>query len=210
MLLLVLGGAAAADPLDHLHGTASLEYEAGYASSTDGDTGLGLAGARLRGQAGGRWLQYRMGLDLRAGMTWPAGFAYDVDLYAGGLGVRLSRWSRFGIAGGVGASGATGTLDDGAEFPVEAMLELALGGRLRVIARGRAAWLAGADARTGGAPLSDELEGSLALRFGHRWHDWDFPTGNGYYLGGWVREASGVRMFGIVIGHSLDAGTDDR
>jgi hypothetical protein len=204
------------DDVDDIRGAASLEYEARYVHAYDDETatgeatGLGLAGARLRGQAGGDVLGYRIGIELHAGATAPAGFAYDVAFFPMGVGLRLGRWSRAGVVGGVGASGATGTMDDGASFPVEASLELALGGRLRVLARGRVTWLAGADARDDGArslSFGDELDASFAVRVGRRWMDYDFPTGSGYYLGVGYREAEGARMVGVVLGHSIDGGS---
>lgn len=194
-------------------GAASLEYEAGYVHTydRDGDSdapdGLALAGARLRGQIGKSFWGYRAGLDLRAGSTAPGGIAYDVDLYLAGIGLRLGQWSRLGVTTGVGASGATG-MDDGVQLPVEAMLEVAVGGRVRLLARGRVAWLGAAPARDGGIdtlPWGDELEAQLALRVGHRWTNYGYPVGNGYYAGIDFREAQGSRMIGIVIGHSLDA-----
>jgi hypothetical protein len=218
-LVLAAGGAAAADPfrdLEKLRGSASLDFEAGYVHAYDRATdtgrvdGLGLAGVRLRGTAGGALLGYRIGLDLHAGATVPGGFAYDVDLYLLGLGLRLGRWSRFGVTGGIGASGTTGTVDDAVQLPVEASLELALGGRIRILARGRLAWVAGADDRRRGTPtmpFGDQLDASVAVRIGHRWMDYDFPTGNGYYLGAAYRESEGARMIGVIIGHSIDVGT---
>jgi hypothetical protein len=212
LALLAAAPPAAAD-VPGVRGAASLEYEAGYvhaierARDATGVDGLALAGARLRGQAGGARLQYRAGLDLAAGATAPGGFAYDVNLYAAGVGVALGPWSRLGVAGGIGASGAIGTVDDALQLPVEASLELALGRRLRLLARGRVAWLAAADARQGGAaslPVGDQLDASVALRLGRRSRAYGYPVGNGYYLGAAYREAGGVRMLGVVIGHSID------
>jgi hypothetical protein len=214
--LMLLGGTAAADSFRDYKGAASLEYEVGYVHAykepapDDGIDGLGLAGARLRGQFGKSWVDYRVGLDLRAGATAPGGFAYDVALYAVGLGVRLGMWSRLGITGGIGASGATGTVDDALTFPVEASLELALGSNLRVLARARAVWLAAARGRENGvrsASWIDEGEASFAVRLGNRWTDWGHPTGNGYYLGVAYREAEGAKMVGAIFGVSLDAGS---
>jgi len=214
--VLLVAAPVAAAPFDDLKGAASLDYEASYVHQYDEEDasgevlGLGLAGARLRGQAGGDVLDYKIGLDLHAGATAPGGFAYDVAIFPVGLGLRLGRWSRAGVVGGVGASGATGTMDDGATFPVEAALELALGGYLRVLARGRVSWLSAADARADGAPslpVGDELDASFAVRLGHRWMDHDFPSGNGYYLGVGYRESEGARMIGVVVGHSIDMGS---
>jgi hypothetical protein len=213
--VMLASGIAHADSWEDLQGAGSLEYEASYVqrfeprdATSTGVDGWGLAGARLRGQMGGKHLEYRIGLDLHAGATYPGGFAYDVDLYAFGLGLKMGRWSRFGITSGVGASGATGTVDDAVQLPVEACLELALGPRLRVLSRARVTWLVGADGRERGAPslpAGDELEASFALRIGHRWTDYDFPAGNGYYVGIAYREAEDTKMVGLVIGHSIDA-----
>jgi hypothetical protein len=217
VLLASAAGTAHAQDWEDIKGAATLEYEATYVQrfeprdamdTGDGIDGWGLAGARLRGQAGGKHLQYRIGLDLHAGATYPGGFAYDVDLYAFGLGLKLGRWSRFGVTSGIGASGATGTVDDAVQLPVEACLELALGPRLRVLSRARVTWVVGADGRENGAPslpAGDELEASVALRIGHRWTDYDFPAGNGYYVGVAYREAEDTKMIGLVIGHSIDA-----
>jgi hypothetical protein len=207
---------AAADPFDRVQGAASLEYEASYVHAFERDAarpapdGLGLAGARLRGQIGKSWLNYRVGLDLRAGATAPGGFAYDCDLYLAGAGILLGRWSRLGIVGGIGAAGATGTLDDVVQLPVEASLELGIGDHVRVLARGRLAWHAAARGRSDGAPsvgFADALDASLAIRLGDRKVQYGFPAGNGYYLGVAYREADGARMIGAVIGHSIDAGS---
>jgi hypothetical protein len=208
----VAPGSAAADPLGDVRGAASLEYEARYVhgEAEEEPVGLGLAGARLRGQAGGRYLGYKIGLDLHAGMTWPAAFAYEADFFPMGLGLRLGQWSRFGVVAGVGVSGATGGADDAAQFPVEAALELALGRRIRVLARARVSWNAQAPTRQDGTvslPFGDEAEGSFSIRLGNRWTDYDFPVGNGYYLGFAYREAGGIRMYGAVLGHSVDMGT---
>jgi hypothetical protein len=211
-----LAGSAHADPIGKIDGALSLEYEAGHVHTVDhreedpGPDGLALAGVRIRVQIGRSWIGYRAGIDLRLGATVPFGFAYDVDLYFLGVGARLGTWSRFGVTAGVGASGATGTVDDAAQFPVEASLELALGDRLRVIARGRIAWIAAAPERRDGSrtiTFADELEASLAFRLGHRYTDWGYPTGNGWFVGASYRESEGARMIGGMIGHSIDAGT---
>lgn len=219
IILAILGlpGSAAAQDWQNVKGGGSLEYEASYVHEVEAPAmdegeadGLGLAGVRFRGQLGGDVLGYRLGLDLHAGATAPGGFAYDCAFYPMGVGLRLGRWSRFGVIGGVAAAGATGTMDDAVILPAEASLELALGSRLRVIARGRLGWLAGAPSRQDGSasvPWADELEASFAIRLGHRWDDYGFDTGNGYYLGAAYREAEGARFIGVVIGHSIDAGT---
>lgn len=193
-------------------GAAWLHYTAGYVHRADDQqparagTGVAMAGVELDGMLGRR-VAYLVGLDLAAGATAPAGFAYQVDLRPVGVAVRLGETGALGVSAGVGASGAIGTLDDGAEFPVVAALELPLGARLRLVGRARAVWLAGAPRRTGGAPdapWADELDGWLGLRLGHRYHAFDVPSGNGAALAVAVREREGARMIGVVLAYSVD------
>lgn len=192
-------------------GTAWAQYEASYVHRRgDGPlAGLGLAGLRLRGVVGRRApVGWMLGLDLAAGATGPRGFAYQADLYLLGLGVKLGQVGALGLGTGVGASGATGTLDDAVALPLEGFLHLALGDHLRLMARGRITWVAAADARADGAPSvgwADELDGTVALRLGHRYREYGFPTGNGWFAGVAYRETMGERMLGAVIGYSLDA-----
>jgi len=166
---------------------------------------LGLAGARLHGFAGTRHVAYHLELALAAGATMrSAGFAYDVSLLPVGVALRFGEDQLVGIAAGVGASGATPTWPAAATFPVEAIAEFQLGAHVRVLARGRATWTAGAAARAGGARLADELDGLLALRVGGRYHDYGFASGNGYYVGAAYRELEGARFLGVAIGYSID------
>lgn len=212
--LALLPAAARAEPWSR--GAASLEYEARYVHAVERDDdapdrgvdGLGLAGLRLRGQLGGDVVAYRAGIELTAGATAPAGFAYDCALYPLGVGLRLGAWSRLGVVGGVAAAGATGTVDDAVLLPAEASLELALGGRLRVLARARLSWVAAAPGRQDGAvtaTFADELDASLAVRWGRRGDRWGVLGGRGTYVGVAYREAEGARMIGVVLGHSIDA-----
>jgi hypothetical protein len=167
---------------------------------------LVLAGARLHGFVGNRWLGYHAGLDLAAGGTIGAGgFAYDVAVFPAGLALRFADTSFVTVGVGVGASGATGTLDDAATLPVEARFEVGRG--FRVLGRARATFVAGADGRQDGARIADELEAMLALRLGRAYNDWGFPTGNGYFAGVTYREAMGARFAGAVIGYSIDMGS---
>ena len=165
-----------------------------------------LAGARLHGFIGNRWLGYHAGLDLAAGGTINAGgFAYDVSLFPFGFALRFAETSFVTVGIGVGASGATGTMDDAATFPVEARFELGRG--IRVLGRARATFLDGADSRQDGARFADELEAMLAVRLGRAYTDWGFPTGNGYFIGATYREALGAKFAGAVIGYSIDMGS---
>ena len=166
---------------------------------------LGLAGARLHGVAGGCHVGYHAALALAAGATTrDAGFAYDVALLPIGVAVKFGDDQLVGVAAGFGASGATSTWPAAATFPVEAIAEFQLGAHLRVLARARATWTAGPIVRAGGARLADELDGLLALRVGHRYHEYGFVSGNGYYVGASYRELEGARFLGIAIGYSID------
>jgi hypothetical protein len=165
-----------------------------------------LASARLHGFIGGKRFGFHMGLDLGAGGTIDrGGFAYDVALFPVGVALRFAETSFITLGAGVGASGATGSLDDAATFPVEARFELGRG--IRVLGRARAVFLAAADGRQDGARFADELEAMLALRIGRAYTDWGFPTGNGYFVGATYREALGATFAGLVIGYSIDMGT---
>jgi hypothetical protein len=203
-------GIAAAQDWNSFEGTGTAEYEARYVHALDETRGLGLAGIRARGHLGGEVVGYRVGIDLHAGATVPGGFAYDCALYPMGLGVRLGRWSTLGVISGVVAAGATHTMDDAVLLPAELSLDLALGSRLRVIARGRLGWVGAAPSRQDGAPttpFADELDASFSIRWGDRADRYGFTSGRGYYLGVAYREAEGSRFVGVVVGHSIDAGT---
>ena len=162
---------------------------------------LALAGARLHGLATpNSWIAYHVGFDVAGGSTVRgAGFAYDVTLFPGGAAVRFGETSFIALGAGVGAMGAVGTLDDAATFPLELTVEA--GGSVRVLARARASLIAGAARR------EHELEGSLALRIGHRYDDYGFPSGNGYVIGVAYRDLEGARFVGAMIGYSIDLAT---
>ncbi len=206
-------GARRADARPDLDGGAQLHYELSGLHDLDHDAmaipearDVVLAGARLHGFIGNRWLGYHVGLDLAAGGTLRrGGFAYDVALFPIGVALRFAETSFLTLGVGVGASGATGTIDDAATFPVEARFELGRG--IRVLGRARAVFVAGADGRQDGARFADELEAMLALRLGHAYTDWGFPTGNGYFIGVTYREALGAKFAGAVIGYSIDMGS---
>lgn len=205
--------------MNDLGGTGWAQYEASYvhrrtaeAEAPRAGDGVGLAGLRIRALVGKGRVGYVGGLDLHGGMTWPAGFAYQADLYFLGVGARLGDRGVLALGAGVGVSGATGTMDDAVELPVEATLHLPLGGRLRLMTRARLVWLGAADARQHGAPSFDragvsELDGTFALRWGRSYREHGFPSGNGYFAGVAYREGLGAGFLGAVIGYGVDAGT---
>ncbi|HUJ63497.1 MAG TPA: hypothetical protein VLX92_33590 [Kofleriaceae bacterium] len=220
-IVAALAGVAHADRWDSwqdAQGGAWLHYELSAIGDVD-DTvkprdnpgGLVLAGARLHGFVGkGDVIGYHVGVDLAAGGTLRGGgFAYDVALFPLGIGVRVGATGVIALGAGVGAMGATATLDDAMTFPLEANAELG-GGRLRVLARVRASYIAFAADRHDGAPsipFADELDATLGLRIGHHYDDYGYPTGNGYWGGVAYRELAGSRYVGLVIGYSIDMAT---
>jgi hypothetical protein len=202
-------------------GAALLHYDVSYVHQRalgGGDdapaaagSGLALAGFRLHALvADKRPVGYFGGLDLHAGSTNPGGFAYEADLYLIGVGARLGGNNLLGVGTGIGASGAVGTLAHAVDVPVEGFLEVGLGSRLRVLARARALWVSAASRREGGSPTfpwTDEVDATFAVRVGHRYHDFDFPTGNGYFVGVAYHEAEGGRFIGATLGYSVDMGS---
>jgi hypothetical protein len=207
---------ATAGELEGANGGAWLHYELSGLHDVDSrmtqtkPSELVLVGVRLHGFVGVERFGYHIGLDLAAGSTVRAGgFAYDVALFPVGIALRLGTTSIVAIGAGVGASGAVGTLDDAATFPIEANLELG-GGRVRLLARARAISVSGAASRRDGAPttkLADELDATLGLRIGHHYNQFGFPSGNGYFVGASYREMLGARFVGLVIGYTIDLAT---
>jgi len=220
VIVVLLAGSAHADWQD-LQGAAWAHYE--LSGVHDLDTGamtapkfedLTLAGLRLHGFVSHSRIGWHIGLDAAAGATTrTAGFAYDVAFLPVGFGIRFADTDMVGLGAGVGAMGAVGTLDDAATFPIEAFTELAVGGHVRVLARARATYLAGAPGRGGGSrtlSFVDEVDGMLALRIGHSYHEYGFPSGNGYFFGVAYRELLGVRFAGLILGYSIDIATRHR
>ncbi|HET9992542.1 MAG TPA: hypothetical protein VFQ65_28610 [Kofleriaceae bacterium] len=173
---------------------------------------LGLAGFRLHGFAGkGANIGYHIGLDLGMGATLGrhGGFAYEVGFLPVGVAVRFGQSSWLTLGTGIVASGATGAVDDAAVLPLDVDLELDAN-RVRVIAWGRAGWAAGSPQRHDGAPsapFADELEAMVGVRIGHHYTDYDFPTGNGGYVGVAYKELFGTRFVGLTLGYSIDMAT---
>jgi hypothetical protein len=197
-----------------LQGGAFMHYELTGVTRTDhlddSPRDLVLAGARLHGfVGGGKTIALHAGADLAAGSTVRgAGFAYDVALMPVGVAVRFGRSSFVALGTGVGFLGAVGTLDDAVTLPVDLTLEA--GKAWRVLARARASYIARADGRHDGAPsiaFADELDAMLALRFGHHYEDYGYPSGNGYFIGVAYRELLGSHWVGATIGYSIDLGT---
>ncbi len=211
--------------MDRAQGGAWLHYELtgltvvdedarGEGAPPPGARELVLTGARLHGfLSTSASVAYHVGIDLAAGSTIRGGgLAYDVALFPLGVVVRFGETSIVGLGAGVGAIGAVGTIDDAVTLPLEAVAEIG-SGRVRLLARARAAYVAGADARQRGAPsiaFADELDATLGLRVGRAYRDHGFPTGNGYFIGAAYRELAGARFLGLTLGYSIDLATPRR
>lgn len=217
LLVLLTASVAEARPFGNFQGGSWLHYELtglhGF-EDTRGEAGIQdfvLAGFRLHGFAGlSSTIGYHIGIDAAAGGSLDAGgFAYDVALFPVGISARFGQTGVITLGAGVGASGAVGTLDDAVTLPLELNAELG-GGRLRLLARVRAAYVAGADSRQSAAPsapFADELDATIAIRIGRHYEEYGVPSGNGYFFGGSYRELAGTRFVGLVIGYSIDAAT---
>jgi hypothetical protein len=213
VLSVVLAMTSAAQAQPDFAGGAQLHYELQGLHAYDDDAmdvpsarDFILAGARLHGFIGGKSIGFHIGLDLAAGGTINGGgFAYDVALFPVGVALRFADTSFLTLGAGVGASGATATIDDAATLPVEARFEIGRG--IRVLGRARATFVAASDSRQDGARFADELEAMLAVRIGRGYTDWGYPTGNGYFVGATYREALDAKFAGIVIGYSIDMGS---
>ncbi|MBA3452713.1 MAG: hypothetical protein H0T42_06460 [Deltaproteobacteria bacterium] len=217
VVVLLTAGVADARPFDKLQGGALLHYEVTGLhgiEDTRGETeaqDLVLAGFRLHGFVGmSSTIGYHIGIDLAAGSSLNAGgFAYDVAVFPVGVSARFGRTGVVMLGAGVGASGAVGTLDDAVTLPLELNAEIG-DGRLRLLARVRTSYVAGADSRQSAAPsipFADELDATLGLRVGRHYEDWGMPSGNGYFLGVAYRELAGTRFLGLVLGYSIDGAT---
>ncbi|HUQ02586.1 MAG TPA: hypothetical protein VM261_08835, partial [Kofleriaceae bacterium] len=139
VILLLLAAPASAERwdrmADRIQGGGYLHYELSGWTQIDDDTmasqrgrsdQLVLAGVRMGGFIGaGATIGYHLGLDLFAGSTiGERGFAYDVAFYPLGIAARFGKTSVIAIGTGIGATGAVGTLEDGAIVPVQASFEL--------------------------------------------------------------------------------------
>jgi hypothetical protein len=204
MILLALCGVAEAHPdWESLKGGAWLHYELTGLQALDHQPPvqeLVLVGARLHGFIGGEHVGFHAGLDLAGGGTIDAGgFAYDVALLPLGVAVRIGGTSVIALGAGVGALGGIPSLDGAVTLPAELTIELG-GGSVRLLGRARAAYIAG-------AAYPDELDGMLGVRVGHHYHDYGFPSGNGYFVALSARELERTRYVGVTIGYSIDLGT---
>jgi hypothetical protein len=221
ILLVLLAGTAEAQSWRKAQGGAFLHYELSGWSAVEkdamrepGSTELVLAGARLHGfVARNKRLAYHIGLSLFAGSTIrDAGFAYDVALLPAGVMLRMGKTAVAGVAVGIGANGAMGTLDDAVVFPVDATIEF--GNKVRVLSRARVSFLGATSGLRQSAspslPIGDEFEAMLGLRVGKHEMKWKAAYGFGYFLGVAYREQADARFVGVTIGYSIDMASAKR
>ena len=201
-ILVVLAGVARADA------GAQLDYEAStyYRTAQDHMAAPGallLVGARLHGFAGAGAVGYHGGVDAAVGATLNGdGFAYDVVLFPYGVGIGLGGTSHVELGVGVGANGATSSLDDAVSLPAEIRFEL--GSSIRLLGRVRTTKLFASKSRQIGV-YSDELEATFAVRLAHASGEGYRSSGN--FIGAGYRELMGERFFGIIIGFAQEIGT---
>ncbi|MGE0399278.1 MAG: hypothetical protein AB7T06_21380 [Kofleriaceae bacterium] len=181
--------------------------------SMTSSTELVLAGARVGGFIGKKRVAYAASFDFAFGSTiGKSGFMYELGLLPIGMALRPSERSVIAFATGIAGTGAVGTLDDAVALPLELTAETTLG-PLRLLARARASFLAASDARQDGSPTfgwADEVDATFGIRIGPRYNAWHLASGNGYFLGATYREMEGAKFFGVVIGHSVDMGSQTR
>ncbi|MEZ4403382.1 MAG: hypothetical protein R3B06_25370 [Kofleriaceae bacterium] len=187
---------------------ASLTYQAaaivrapadGTAAPPPGPRAQGELTVRLAAMVGRR-VGPLVGLSLAGGGGAPLGASYDVALVPIGIGARLHRSSFVGIGLALATTGGSST-DDAIVVAGQAYAELALGHRLRLLSYARL----GSDQLIADGLDRRRLEVTAAVRLGHSF-DRFIPASNGYYLGATWRGQQGQEQWGLVIGHSLDAG----
>lgn len=167
------------------------------------------AGPRVRAVGGKSALGLAAGVDLQLGVTGDGDLAYQVAVLPVGAGIQIGRSARLGLLAGIGTSGITGgVLPVALALPAEAFAEVSLGDHVRAASWARVTGLLGEDARQDGAedaPVGDELELGLTLRWDRRRADWRFAAGNGYHLGVALGQQAGADLVTVILGYSLDA-----
>lgn len=192
----------------------ALAYDVGYrraVAESPPAEGVITASLKARGFGAPSRLGYAFGVDLTAGGSHPRGFAWRAVAYPFGVGTRLGKRGLAGIVAGAGGSGITGRVPASLELPVEAFMTLRLTGRTAVALWVQPAWLPLSDTRAGGAPdvgFTDELRAGLTFRAGRSYYRYGTASGNGYHLGALFAEDSGARYIGVTVGYDLDIVTE--
>ena len=165
-------------------------------------------GMAIRLMGGFRHVQLAARFDLHLGGTAPAGFYYALHLRPIGLSLGGGDFFRFSTTIGVGVDGVAPLVPAAARFPLDALIEIPAGSHLRFDLATELAWLAGADARLGGAEgldFVDETAAVLRVRIGDRFKRRPSEdAGNGYFFGVKLEQRLGVLFAGAVFGHGFD------
>ncbi len=149
-------------------------------------------------------VRYFAALDLAVGLALGAddvGLAYDAQLLPIGVGLQIRRPENtafFGIATGIGVSGAPTALPSAAVIPVQLTGVVRLTKSINLQSRIRASWLLNRTSRSdagSSVPGVDELDAILAVQRSD-------PANyiEGYYYGVAYRELEGARFVGLVFG----------
>lgn len=199
-LVAAMAGRAAASPAGALSGRVDTSYTA--ARERDD---VATAGASLRLLISGR---YAGGLDLRLGGAM-AGFAYEAMLWPVGIGMRRGHWLDTGILLGSGISGVTGAMELAVPLAAEVYADAQVGGRLRLGAVARVAWLALAPSRSGASLAgtgADELFAGVSARYGAPIREYNSTAGRGLVLAAGYQRALGTNAVIVSIGYGLHVG----
>ncbi len=141
--------------------------------------------------------RYSMSASLGVDAGREVGLAYDISFLPFGIGKTFGLSSYLSLGTGIEFQGASGPVDDGVLFPVEACLELG-DGDYHFMSRAHIAYVAG---RTDDSPaLGDhtELGGFVGVRFQPTHH-------RGPYGGIVYQEWFGARYAGLVVGMGFGA-----
>jgi hypothetical protein len=151
---------------------------------------------------------YAIGLDLEVGAGVPLGFAYGAHLYPLGTGVPIGATGWIAMFLGVGASGITGSIPAALDVPAELRIELDLGRRLRIGARGvlNTALFGGARHDRSIAHFFDEWIAGGFIRFGRTKRMYDATAGGGWFLGAERREMLSGAWWSATLGVEMNLG----
>jgi hypothetical protein len=204
MLVLAILLVARAAHADTFHWQADLDLSARYATDAELDVHQTTGRVDLRGLAGVHHVGLAGGIDVELGFEVPAGFVYGFHLLPLGLGVRLWDRAALGVLAGAGVGGTIARLPFAWELPVQAFVELDLGGYVRLLGGARATWTGGRDAGAVDVGWTDEAELGLGLAFGARHDEYGTLWSDGTYVGVALCEQAGERFFGMVLAANLN------
>lgn len=193
-------------------GSMNLRMDANYSrvdapELTGGTEDIVLAGFSLRAFGSKAPIGYLGGVDIHFGGGVQGGFAYDASLSLLGIGVQLGHWLTAGAMIGAGVDGVTENIPFGVQFPVEVLIDLALGKRVHLAAWGTGKWVASSDTRQDGSDsvsAFDEMRAGVVLRIGKGFRDRQQGWGNGYFIGAQYGERMGTTFVGAIFGFGIN------